>query len=198
MTVDTIAAGRDGMTGEDRELVLRAQQGQADAHAELLRRHRRMVVSVVYGILGCRDEAEDAAQETIVKAYRSIGSYRLQHPYTAWLRRIAVNTAVSRLRQQSRERRRDEVELTREDPGSTVSPHERVADAERNAHVRSAVEALPLRQRLAVTLFHLQDMTLADTADAMGCSVGAVKAHLHRGREALAVRLSSRLKEADL
>jgi len=105
VTADTIEFGRDGIVSDDRELARRAQQGDAEAHAELLRRHRRMVVSVVYAILGCRDEAEDTAQEAFVNAYRSIKGYRLRYPYVAWLRRIAVNAAITQLRRRGRERR---------------------------------------------------------------------------------------------
>jgi len=183
------------MAGDDRELALRAQQGHADAHAELLHRHRRTVVTVVYAILGCRDEAEDVAQETFVKAYRAVRSYNPRYPYVAWLRRIAVNTAISRLRSRNRARRRDEADLPA-GHGQDPPLHEQVAAAELSTHIRRAVDALPLRQRVAVSLFHLQEMSLADTAHAMGCSVGAVKSHLHRAREALALRLSSHLKEA--
>jgi RNA polymerase sigma-70 factor (ECF subfamily) len=151
----------------------------------------------VYAILGCRDEAEDVAQETFVKAYRAVGTYRLRYPYVAWLRRIAVNAAISQLRRRRRSRRVEEIDAM-ENPGPATHPVEHVAAAERGASVRRAVEGLPLKQRLAVTLFHLEDMSLADAADAMGCSVGAVKSHLHRARETLALRLSPHLKEAEL
>jgi len=184
------------MVGDDRELALRAQQGQPEAHAELFRRHRRMVVSVVYAVLGSRDEAEDVAQETFVKAYRAIRSYDPRHLYVAWIRRIAVNAAISALRKRRRSRW-DAQDSPAGNPSPEDSPHERLASAERDQQVRRAVEALPLRQRLAVSMFHLQDMSLADTAYAMGCSVGAVKSHLHRARETLAVRLSGYLKEAE-
>ena len=197
MSAHTADFGRDGIVSDDRELARRAQRGDAEAHAELLRRHRRMVVSVVYAILGCRDDAEDTAQEAFVRAYRGIKGYRLRYPYVAWLRRIAVNTAISRLRRRRRERPDADAAL---EVGLRPDPHpiEHVAAAERDVCVHRAIEALPLRQRLAVTLFHLKDMSLADAADAMGCSVGAVKSHLHRARETLALRLSSQLKEAEL
>jgi len=197
VTADTIEFGRDGIVSDDRELARRAQQGDAEAHAELLRRHRRMVVSVVYAVLGCRDEAEDTAQEAFVNAHRGIKGYRLRYPYVAWLRRIAVNAAISQLRRRRRTRRADEIGAAA-NPGPAAHPIEHVAAAERGASVRRAVEGLPLKQRLAVTLFHLEDMSLADAAEAMGCSVGAVKSHLHRARENLALRLSPHLKEAEL
>ena len=184
------------MVSDDRELALRAQQGQGAAHAELLRRHRRMVVSVAHAVLGCTEEAEDVAQETFVKAYCGIRGYNPRYPYVAWIRRIAVNTAISRLRKRRRDPHHGADSLTGDLVGAD-RPDKPLAAAELRNHIRRAIDALPLKQRLAVTLFHLEDMPLADTAGAMGCSVGAVKSHLHRARESLALRLSSHLKEAE-
>ena len=172
-----------------------AQQGNGEAFAELVRRHRRVVRVLIRAILGSFDDAEDVTQEVFVRAYRAIRSYRPHHAFVTWLRRIAVNAAVSRLRERERGRRRDEQISV--DPGVAPAASEEAAAAELAAQVRHAVGLLPLRQRLAVTLFYLDDMDLAETAAALGCSAGAVKSQLHRARETLACRLRYRLGEEE-
>jgi RNA polymerase sigma-70 factor (ECF subfamily) len=184
VSTDTAFIGCGRMSGTDAELAQQCRQGDAAAYAELMRRHRRTVYRVAYAVLGSSEDAEDVVQEAFVRAYRAIHRYNPRYAFATWLRRIAVNCAVNRLGALRRTPQTNEEPLQMEatpDPG----PHEQAAAAELQAQVRSEVAGLPLKQRLAVTLFHLDGMSLAETAQTIGCSVGAVKSHLHRARERL-------------
>ncbi|MBL7224299.1 MAG: sigma-70 family RNA polymerase sigma factor [Candidatus Brocadiae bacterium] len=180
------------MGHEDRELARRCREGDTAAYTELMRRHRRMVFGIVYAILGCPEEAEDVAQEAFVRAYRAIGRYDPRFAFATWVRRIAVNRAISRLKGRERtrevERAAGRLTVTREE-----EPEEHVVAGDLTQRVRAAIETLPTNQRVAITLFGLEGMTLAETAEAIGCSVGAVKSHLHRARGKLADQLSDHL-----
>jgi len=180
---------------DDKGLVQRCQRGEAVAYTELVRRHRKAVRGIVHAIILCSDDAEDAVQETFVRAYEALGQYNGRYEFGGWVRRIAVNCAIGKLRE--RERRSRLVRNAAADPDHrpAATPAEQVARAELQTRVRSAIDRLPLRQHLAITLFGLQDMTLAETADAMQCSIGTVKQHLHRARQRLAGLLARGLQE---
>ncbi|MBM3476285.1 MAG: RNA polymerase sigma factor [Armatimonadetes bacterium] len=180
----------------DEELARRSQCGDVSAYAELVRRHRWAMHSIARGILGSVDEAEDVTQEALLRGYRGIRGFDSRHVFAGWLRRIAVNCAISRLREQKRERRRLEA-LSAEDRWQhTPDPVERVATVEVARSVRAALGYLPPRQGLAFTLFHFEDKSLAETAQALGCSVNAIKVQLHRARRKLARRLVDPLPPA--
>jgi RNA polymerase sigma-70 factor (ECF subfamily) len=196
MSTDTALIGCGRMSRTDAELVRLCRQGDTGAYAELMRRHRWTIYGVAYAVLGSSEDAEDVVQEAFVRAYRAIHRYNPRYAFATWLRRIAVNCAINRLGTLRHAPTTNEqplqVEATPE-PG----PHEQAAAAELQAQVRSEVAGLPLKQRLAVTLFHLDGMSLAETAQTIGCSVGAVKSHLHRARERLALRLANHLAIPD-
>jgi RNA polymerase sigma-70 factor, ECF subfamily len=182
--------------GSDSELALRSKAGDVAAYAELVRRHRRGAYRVALCILSCREDAEDAVQEALVSAYRGIRRLDHTRAFAPWLKRIVVNCAVSRLRRRSRERRAEPATWEREvEPVSEHDPTDDLAATQLSERVRRAVQCLPLKQRLAVALFHLDGMDLAETAQVLGCSVSAVKAHLCRGRKSLATRLAVYLEE---
>jgi RNA polymerase sigma-70 factor (ECF subfamily) len=178
----------------DRKLAQRCQQGEAVAYTELVRRHRGVVRGIAYAILACSDDTDDVVQETFVRAYEAIHQYNGRYEFGAWVRRIAVNCAVGKLRNRERRGRlvRNAASAT---PHAPTGPAEHANRAELQARVRQAIRRLPLRQQLAITLFGLDDMNLAETADAMGCSVGTVKQHLYRARRRLAELLSDDVRE---
>jgi RNA polymerase sigma-70 factor (ECF subfamily) len=180
----------------DEELARRSQRGDASAYGELVRRHRRAMHSVARGILGSVEEAEDATQEALLRGYRGIRRFDSRHVFAGWLRRIAVNCAISRLRERKRERRRLEALSVEERWQHVPDPLERVATVEVARSVRAAVSCLPRRQGLALTLFHFEDKSLAETAQALGCSVNATKVQLHRARRRLARGLVDPLSPA--
>jgi len=188
-------AGHVPMPERDEELALRSQRGDSGAYAELVRRHRRAVHAVARGILGSAEEAEDATQESFLRAYRGLRTYNGHHAFARWMRRITVNCAISRLREQRRERGHLQTLSTADNPKHGPDPADRVATAEAVQSIRAAVRHLPLRQGLAFVLFHIEGMSLAETAQAMGCSVNAIKVQLHRARRALARRLADRVEQ---
>jgi RNA polymerase sigma-70 factor (ECF subfamily) len=185
------------MPGGDTELARRCQRGDAGAYAELVHRHRGMVYRVARAIMGCADDAHDVAQDALVRAYEAIGTYDGYHEFGAWLRRITVNRAVSKLRERRRAARLVAAGRSAAQPlPAADNPADSAAVRELEELLRRAIEELPLKQRLSITLFALEDMSLAETAEAIGCSVSAVKAHVHRARRKLTVLLSDYLQEA--
>lgn len=172
------------------ELVARARAGDADAYEQLLRRHGSGAYRVVWAILHDPELAEDALQECFVEAYGSLHRFDSRRPFGPWMKGIAVRCALV----VSRKQRRAEY-ASFQPPASAEDPATAAARSDLQAAVREAIMALPERQRVAIRLFALENGSVAEVAEIMGCAVGTVKAHLHRAREALRELLADRLKE---
>lgn len=191
----TADAGSFHMSSLDGQLAQRCQRGETGAFSELVRRHRTRVYRIACAIVQSTDDAEDVVQEAFVRAYRAMHQYNPNSEFGAWMRRIAVNCAVSKLRQQGRASQVARQASRAGNPRPAPPPIEQVTANELEGTIRGAIAELPLKQRLAITLFGLEDMNLAETAEAIGCSVGAVKLHLHRARRKLAGTLADYLQE---
>ena len=173
---------------EERDLIARARAGDNAAFEGIFALHGEALYRIAHAVLGRPEDAEDALQEVILRVLPGIRRFDASRPLLPWLRRIMVNECISRLR-----RRRHHEPLSVNHPSARGSPAAHSENAETARRVREALATLPPRQRTAITLFGLEDLDLRDTADAMGCSVGAVKAHLHRAREKLKAQLKDLL-----
>jgi RNA polymerase sigma-70 factor (ECF subfamily) len=179
------------MSHNEPQLVARAQGGDEDAFEQLVRAHQRYVFNLAYRVLGDRNEAEDVAQETFVRAWRGLPSFRAECRFTTWLYRIARNVCLNRLPRLEAELRQTE-ELSQPLASPDPAPDEVVGARERQALLHSELARLPERYRLVLTLRYLQGFSYAEIADVLSLPLGTVKTHLHRGREALAARLTAR------
>jgi RNA polymerase sigma factor (sigma-70 family) len=147
--------------------------------------HQDRIFALGLALTGNRHDAEDVAQDTFLRAYRALCTYppdRIRElKQKPWLNRIAVNV----VRNRARGIRPRLVELNGSEPDRGTGPEE---DALRQADVdelATRVAALPPRYREAVVLRHVQDLTYAEVADALGQPVGTVKANVHRGLKLL-------------
>ena len=180
------------MLSGDNELVARCQRGDQAAYGELVRRHRKPVYEVAYALLGDHDQAEDIVQEALLRAYKALSKFDQRQSFAPWIKRIAVNCALSALhKQQNRDEVRESVPASR----SGDEPAEHTVATEMQAKLQEALAILPAQQRAAISLFALNDMDLTSTAAAMGCAVGTVKTHLHRARQKLRQMLADYLEE---
>jgi RNA polymerase sigma-70 factor (ECF subfamily) len=165
----------------DEELVHRFVGGERGAFDVLVARHERRVYNLSYRMLGRRDDALDATQETFLACYRKLGGFRGQAAFTTWLHRVALNICYDALRRRSRE------ETTREDEEVEPAPVADPADASAAAvDVRRALLEVPEDFRAVLILHDVQGFLYEEIAEAIGVPVGTVKSRLHRGRVALA------------
>jgi RNA polymerase sigma-70 factor (ECF subfamily) len=176
----------------DTALVTRLRTGDSAAFRQLVQRHVTLVTSIARRMLRDDAEAEDIAQEAMIRLWRSAANLELgPGGLRPWLRRVASNLCIDRVRSGQRLVVTDEVPEVAEDPIQERS----LEDRELAARVDLAMKSLPERQRLALTLFHHEGMSQIEVGEAMGISDEAVESLLARARRALKANLAKDWKE---
>jgi RNA polymerase sigma factor (sigma-70 family) len=163
------------------ELVERAKRGDSTAYEALVVRHQQIAYRTAYLVTGSAAEAEEAAQDAFVKAYRSLGRFRPGAPFRPWLLQIVVNEARNRRRAAGR---RDYLAVRvadeRSSGGAAPSPEAQLLAAEERDRLLHAVAALREPDRLVVSCRHFLGLSEAETAAVLGVRVGTVKSRLSR------------------
>ncbi|MGE3842259.1 MAG: RNA polymerase sigma factor [Vicinamibacterales bacterium] len=168
----------DGRWSEatDADLVEATRAGRTEAFDVLVVRHQRAVYRICYRFAPWQDEASDLVQETFLRAYRALGSYRGQASFKTWIYRIAVNVGLSRAAQ-----RTPATEIVEpEHLAANVLEYtdEAIDRGRRSQRVREAIDRLPPRQRAALIVKVLNDQSHEEAARVLGCSTGTVKANV--------------------
>ncbi len=180
----------EGRPRDERELVLRAQRGDSRAFEELVRPHQEIAFRVAYLITRNAADAEDAAQEGLVKAWRALGRFRAGAPLRPWLLKIVANEARNRRRSAGR---RERLALRAASPGEAApSPEEAVVAADERARLLAALDELPDQARLVLACRHLLALSEEETAAALGVRHGTVKSRSARALERLREAYGSR------
>ncbi len=177
----------------EQETIRLAQQGNEEAIAWLVENFQQPVYGLCYRMLGDSTEAEDAAQEALIKAIRHLDSFDLSRPFRPWMLSIAGNECVDRLR---RQRPTVSLDGMGEDgawewkAGYSPDPQDCVEHHEQQAAIQALLNMLPPVDRMAVTLFYWHDLSYEEIAQVTGLTVSAVKSRLFRARRALAQQLT--------
>jgi RNA polymerase sigma-70 factor (ECF subfamily) len=179
----------------DIRLMLRVRADDDIAFADLVELYQHRLVTVMHHLVGNKEEAEDLAQETFLRVYRTRKKYRPRAKFSTWLYTIANNLALNALRSRQRKpvvpldvrdsgplgpRPAEQLVLDRQN-----QPGERMQQQELAAVVQKALEELNERQRAAVVLNKFEDMNYAEIAEIMGLTTKAVKSLLSRARDNL-------------
>lgn len=162
---------------EERRLLERIREGDAGAFDEVVVLHRLAVYRLARRMTGSHEEADEVAQETFVRAWRSVGGFRGDARLRTWLIRIALNVGRSRA---VRGGKTTDLADAAGVPDASEGAEAAAGRREAGARLRAAVALLPRRQREVVVLKAFSEMTYEEVAAAMGLTVGAVKAHFHQ------------------
>jgi RNA polymerase sigma-70 factor (ECF subfamily) len=200
------APGEEPTAPDDRVLLARHLDGDADAFGLLFRRHRDRLWAVALRTTGDPEEAADALQDALVSAFRRAGSYRGDAAVTTWLHRIVVNACLDRLRRRKvrqAEPLPDDLDRHLTGRGSTdrgtpdpaspgafsrgvvTDPADTVVEEERRRAVMRALGALPDEQRAALVLVDMEGYSVEEAAAILDCAPGTVKSRCSRGRARL-------------
>ncbi len=172
---------------EDRALIARAARGDAQAFAELVRRHQGWVRQLAFRYARQRQDAEELAQEVFLRAWRYAGSFRGEAAFATWLYRLAVNACLNF--KAGRRARPETLPLSEALESGEPEVGAGLAAGEREARLREALALLPARQRLALVLASFEDKSYEEIAAAMGVSLSSVESLLFRARRRLAAAL---------
>jgi RNA polymerase sigma-70 factor, ECF subfamily len=182
----------------DGALVRAALAGDRKAFDQLVRKYQRQAVSLAYQRLGNSDDAQEVAQDAFIKAYSQLQTLQQPGAFGGWLMRTVSNLALNfrrgrRLRRNpgldeavaSGDSNPPEGGIQSDHSYHTARPSRSLEDAELAERTRAAMDQLPEKQRLAIEMFAINKMPQKDVAQALGCSVEAVKWHVFQGRKKL-------------
>ena len=180
----------EGRPEEDAELFARAQRGDIDAYEEIVQRYQQLAFRTAYVITRSAAEAEDAAQDAFVKAYRALASFRTGAEPRPWLLRIVANEARNRMRSAVR-RQRLELRLAEgfRQGDAAPSPEAAAVDADERRRLVSLVGELEENDRLIIASRYFLELSGEETAAALGIPEGTVKSRLSRALGRLRERI---------
>jgi len=171
--------------------IAQAQRGNDEAFTRLVETYQTPVYNLCYRMLGEAEAAEDAAQETFLRAYQNFAHYDCQRPFATWLLSIAAHYCIDRLR-----RRRfvsfsldDDSEMEVELPDRhALDPEAESVRSEEHQRLHNLLQSLDQTDRAALVLRYWHEYSEVEIAEALSLTVSAVKSRLHRARRALAKR----------
>jgi RNA polymerase sigma-70 factor, ECF subfamily len=181
----------------DQELVVRAQAGDKRAFELLVVKYQRRVARLLSRLIRDQNEIEDVSQESFIKAYRALPSFRGESAFYTWLYRIAINTAKNHL---STLGRRPQLLGDFEDEDGDVldaaaqipdyhTPETELSNRQIVSTVNAVVDELPSELRTAITLREMDGLSYEEIAALMNCPIGTVRSRIFRAREAIATKL---------
>jgi RNA polymerase sigma-70 factor, ECF subfamily len=182
---------------DERELIVKAQEGDRLAFEELVYRYDRKVLSVAASYAADAEDAKDIYQEVFIRVYRALPKFRFESRFSTWLHRIVVNACLT-YRGRASHYDFESIDADPADgddrrlfePVSEDLPSDQKAfNAEISHHVRSALQTLSPQQRLVFTLRHFEGYKLREIAALMNCAEGTVKKYLFTATERLRSQL---------
>jgi RNA polymerase sigma-70 factor (ECF subfamily) len=180
---------------KDADLVRQTLCGTTTAYNALVQRYQRQVYNLAYRMLGNAEDAGDLVQDTFLRAYGALASFRQDASFLTWLYKIASNLCIDQLRSRKAKGALSlDVELEEgREPAADAresSPEDRAVRGAVQDVVQRAIMNLPERYRIVVVMRHLQDMSVEEIARVLDMPTGTVKTHLFRAREMLRGRLA--------
>jgi len=183
----------------DEQLVRKSQQDDERAFGELVSRYESKVYSLALKMVRNPEDAEDVLQDTFLRAYRGIKSFKGNSTFSTWIYRITANSALMRLRKRQlptvsiddADEREAPINIADWAPG----PVEQILNQETQAAMTEAIEALPPEFRQVFVLRDIEELSNAEVAEILDLSVAAVKSRLHRARLKVRNRLATYFTE---
>jgi len=187
---------------EDVELVQRSKKGDMSAYDQLVRRYQERIYATIYHMTSNHEDANDLAQETFIKGYQALKSFKGDSGFYTWIYRIAVNKTINFLKQRNNKIHMSLNDLdfnAENDPDlvaliSDRTPRRDVGLAELQEKLNAAMHKLSEVHRLVVTLHDVQGLSHEEIGKIMDCNIGTVRSRLFYARQQLQAYLSDYIK----
>ena len=182
------------MRVSDEELMIRCRNGDMSAFELLVSRYQNAILNFIYRSIGDYHRAEDLSQETFLRMFKSASKYEPRAQFKNWLYKIAVNLCKNEVRDRQRHGLSSLEDFMTDDDGkinyAVLKDFSQMPDVlyekkEQQILIRQAIDSLPENQRLAIIMVTYQHLRYNEIADALGCSISAVKSLIHRARQNL-------------
>jgi RNA polymerase sigma-70 factor (ECF subfamily) len=177
------------------DLVKQCQTGNTEAFDQLVTRYRTRVFAMIYNMVHNEQDAWDLAQDSFVKAWKSIGRFRGRSSFYTWIYRIVMNVTIDWLRKKQVKGAgtefNDAIQLREIEPASRTSPkadplpHERMERSEIRARIDNAIAQISPEHRAVIVMKEIEEMQYHEIAEALGCSIGTVMSRLFYARKKL-------------
>ncbi len=176
--------------GEELALIRRAKKGDGGAFSDLVRTYQKRIYRLVYRLCPDHDTADELAQETFVKAYCSLSTFREEFRFWSWLATIATNLALNHLKRQKRQVSMEDYPIDQivADSNPRANPSRNLADKELRLRLEEEIEKLPPEFKSVFVLRVYEDLSYEQISKRLGIEIGTVMSRLFRAR--------SRLKKA--
>ncbi len=180
---------------EDFLLIEKILQGDFSLYSRLVNRNRNMAFNLAYNIVLNREDAEEITQDAFVKAFTGLRSFNKDAKFSTWLYRIVVNTALNK----KRLKKLDTIEIDAFPDEETANDMSGILDKytreEQRKYIRLAIGSINENERLCITLYYLNELSIQEVSESTGISLSNIKVLLYRGRKKIYSKLQSLLKD---
>ena len=179
----------------DQDIINLVLEGNTNAFAVLVDRYKDLVFTLSLKMLQNREEAEEAAQDTFVKVYKSLQTFRQESKFSTWIYKITYNNCLDRLKKQKRKRQVVAIdEFTEHEVRSLMNVLETIEENERKQMIKNCLESLPADESFLLTLYYFNEHSIKEISTIMGINENNLKIKLYRTRKKLAGILKSNLE----
>jgi RNA polymerase sigma factor (sigma-70 family) len=188
----------DLVDDDEGKIISAALAGDQRAYAKLVDKHRSAIFHIINRIVRNDEVARDLVQETFMKAFSSLASYRSEYRFSTWLYKIAANSSIDHLRKKriqalslDRPMETEDGSVGMDIPDYSYDPERELVKKQQRFSIEEAIESLPDKYREVIIYRHKDDKSYDEIADLLGIPVGTVKARIFRARELLKKKLKN-------
>lgn len=183
------------LTNKEQELIAEIRQGNSGAFSNFVDQYKDLVFTLGLRLLGNREEAEEAAQDTFIKIFKSLDSFKGGSKVSTWVYRIAYNTCLDRIKKYKKDRVFTDVDHVKEIAFSELDDAlDKMVQEELSEMINRCLAKLPPEDAGVITLFYFEEKNLMEMEKALGLSVNTIKVRLFRARKKLAVIMEQSLE----
>ncbi|TRX66029.1 RNA polymerase sigma factor [Carboxylicivirga sp. M1479] len=176
----------------EKELIDKINNGETSAYRQLVEMHHKKVIHICLSFVNNSHDAEDIAQEVFIEMYRSLHGFRKEASLSTWLYRLSVNKSLDYIRQQKRLKRGsgkvtsiDQANIEQLQVSNSQLASDQIEENERMQLLYSAIDTLPKRQKEALILSQIKELSQQEVADTMNTSIGSIESLLVRAKRKL-------------
>jgi RNA polymerase sigma-70 factor (ECF subfamily) len=180
---------------DDQHYIHLVKEGDTNAFAVLVDRHKDMVFTLSLKMLKDREEAEEVAQDTFLKIYKSLSKFNSESKFSTWMYKVAFNTCLDRLKKNKRSQPVTAMdEFTEQEAISLMNVLDSIEERERKQVIQDCLHCLPGEDSFLLTLYYFEEQSLEEIANIIGINPNNVKIRLYRSRKKLTALLKDRLE----